>query len=134
MRLRRLGRILIGPSKSFRPNDLRVLVIWQRDSERNTDWQSDTDTNDERLQCMRAMWNAKMGMPNKVDSPVELGRTFHAFTTPWSDPDSHREDGNGPGGSPEPNDLRVLVIWQRDSERNTDWPHLPCVYDALVGS
>ncbi|KAJ6146095.1 hypothetical protein N7497_008077 [Penicillium chrysogenum] len=39
-----------------------------------------------------SMWNAKMGMPNKVDSPVELGRTFHAFTTPWSDPDWSQQE------------------------------------------
>ncbi|KAJ5124428.1 uncharacterized protein N7515_008253 [Penicillium bovifimosum] len=39
-----------------------------------------------------ALWNAKMGMPNKVDSPVELGRTFHAFTTPWSDPEWSQQE------------------------------------------
>ncbi|KAF3023853.1 hypothetical protein E8E15_004983 [Penicillium rubens] len=39
-----------------------------------------------------SMWNAKMGMPNKVDSPVELGRTFHAFTTPWSDPEWSQQE------------------------------------------
>ncbi|CAG8894370.1 unnamed protein product [Penicillium nalgiovense] len=39
-----------------------------------------------------SIWNAKMGMPNKVDSPVELGRTFHAFTTPWSDPEWSQQE------------------------------------------
>ncbi|KAI2721186.1 hypothetical protein CBS147354_5868 [Penicillium roqueforti] len=39
-----------------------------------------------------SIWNAKMGMPHKVDSPVELGRTFHAFTTPWSDPEWSQQE------------------------------------------
>ncbi|CAG7971978.1 unnamed protein product [Penicillium olsonii] len=39
-----------------------------------------------------SFWNAKMGMPKKVDSPVELGRTFHAFTTPWSDPEWSQQE------------------------------------------
>ncbi|KAJ5357846.1 hypothetical protein N7541_005004 [Penicillium brevicompactum] len=39
-----------------------------------------------------SIWNAKMGMPKKVDSPVELGRTFHAFTTPWSDPEWSQQE------------------------------------------
>ncbi|EPS26705.1 putative polysialyltransferase [Penicillium oxalicum 114-2] len=36
--------------------------------------------------------NAKMGMPKKVDSPVELGKTFHAFTTPWADPEWSQQE------------------------------------------
>ncbi|KAJ5114874.1 hypothetical protein NUU61_000633 [Penicillium alfredii] len=39
-----------------------------------------------------SLWHAKMGMPNKVDSPVELGKTFHAFTTPWSDPEWSQQE------------------------------------------
>ncbi|KAF3390281.1 hypothetical protein F1880_008989 [Penicillium rolfsii] len=39
-----------------------------------------------------SLFNAKMGMPHKVDSPVELGRTFHAFTTPWSDPEWSQQE------------------------------------------
>ncbi|KAJ5162295.1 hypothetical protein N7492_007687 [Penicillium capsulatum] len=39
-----------------------------------------------------SLWSAKMGMPHKVDSPVELGRTFHAFTTPWNDPEWSQQE------------------------------------------
>ncbi|KAL4926988.1 glycosyltransferase family 4 protein [Aspergillus undulatus] len=35
---------------------------------------------------------AKMGMPKRVDSPVELGRTFHAYTAPWEDPDWSQQE------------------------------------------
>lgn len=38
------------------------------------------------------MWTAKMGMPPKVDSPVELGKTFHAFTSPWDDPEWSQQE------------------------------------------
>lgn len=39
-----------------------------------------------------SMWTAKIGMPKKVDSPVELGRTFHAYTTPWTDPEWSQQE------------------------------------------
>jgi glycosyltransferase involved in cell wall biosynthesis len=39
-----------------------------------------------------SLFSAKMGMPHKVDSPVELGRTFHAFTTPWADPEWSQQE------------------------------------------
>ncbi|KAA8645897.1 uncharacterized protein ATNIH1004_007318 [Aspergillus tanneri] len=35
---------------------------------------------------------AKMGMPKRVESPVELGKTFHAFTAPWADPDWSQQE------------------------------------------
>ncbi|KAL4918814.1 hypothetical protein BDW62DRAFT_58173 [Aspergillus aurantiobrunneus] len=35
---------------------------------------------------------AKMGMPKRVDSPVELGKTFHAYTAPWEDPDWSQQE------------------------------------------
>ncbi|KAH2704297.1 hypothetical protein KXW03_002251 [Aspergillus fumigatus] len=35
---------------------------------------------------------AKMGMPKKVDSPVDLGKTFHAYTTPWADPEWSQQE------------------------------------------
>ncbi|KAL2829743.1 hypothetical protein BDW59DRAFT_158914 [Aspergillus cavernicola] len=35
---------------------------------------------------------AKMGMPKRVDSPVELGKTFHAYTAPWCDPDWSQQE------------------------------------------
>ncbi|EAW09376.1 glycosyltransferase family 4 protein [Aspergillus clavatus NRRL 1] len=35
---------------------------------------------------------AKIGMPKKVDSPVDLGKTFHAYTTPWADPDWSQQE------------------------------------------
>ncbi|KAL2860791.1 glycosyltransferase family 4 protein [Aspergillus lucknowensis] len=35
---------------------------------------------------------AKMGMPRRVDSPVELGKTFHAYTAPWGDPDWSQQE------------------------------------------
>ncbi|KAL2854894.1 hypothetical protein BJY01DRAFT_205040 [Aspergillus pseudoustus] len=35
---------------------------------------------------------AKMGMPKRVDSPVELGKTFHAYTAPWGDPDWSQQE------------------------------------------
>lgn len=39
-----------------------------------------------------SLFHAKMGMPKKVDSPVELGRAFHAFTTPWADPEWSQQE------------------------------------------
>ncbi|KAF7511371.1 hypothetical protein GJ744_004560 [Endocarpon pusillum] len=39
-----------------------------------------------------SMWTAQIGMPKRVDSPVELGRTFHAYTTPWADPDWSQQE------------------------------------------
>lgn len=39
-----------------------------------------------------SLWTAKIGMPKKVDSPVELGRTFHAYTTPWADPEWSQQE------------------------------------------
>ncbi|KAJ5885022.1 hypothetical protein N7495_009532 [Penicillium taxi] len=36
--------------------------------------------------------NSKMSMPSKVPSPVELGKTFHAFTTPWEDPEWSQQE------------------------------------------
>ena len=39
-----------------------------------------------------SLLSAKMGMPHKVDSPVELGKTFHAFTTPWTDPEWSQQE------------------------------------------
>ncbi|KAL4810198.1 hypothetical protein BDV18DRAFT_54428 [Aspergillus unguis] len=35
---------------------------------------------------------AKMGMPKRVASPVELGKTFHAYTAPWEDPDWSQQE------------------------------------------
>ncbi|GAD97218.1 glycosyl transferase, group 1 family protein [Paecilomyces variotii No. 5] len=32
-----------------------------------------------------SIWTAKMGMPKKVESPVEPGKTFHAYSNAWSD-------------------------------------------------
>ncbi|KAI9374749.1 hypothetical protein BJX61DRAFT_540453 [Aspergillus egyptiacus] len=39
-----------------------------------------------------ALIPAKMGMPKRVDSPVELGKTFHAYTAPWADPDWSQQE------------------------------------------
>lgn len=39
-----------------------------------------------------SMWTAKIGMPKKVQSPVELGRTFHAYVAPWSDPEWSQQE------------------------------------------
>ena len=39
-----------------------------------------------------SLWTAKISMPKKVDSPVELGRTFHAYTTPWTDPEWSQQE------------------------------------------
>ncbi|KAE8161192.1 hypothetical protein BDV40DRAFT_301645 [Aspergillus tamarii] len=39
-----------------------------------------------------SLFTAKMGMPKKVDSPVELGKTFHAYTAPWSDPEWSQQE------------------------------------------
>lgn len=39
-----------------------------------------------------SMWTAKIGMPKKVESPVELGKTFHAYTAPWSDPEWSQQE------------------------------------------
>ncbi|KAI9927826.1 hypothetical protein MW887_002678 [Aspergillus wentii] len=39
-----------------------------------------------------SIWTAKMGVPQKVDSPVELGRTFHAYTTAWADPEWSQQE------------------------------------------
>ncbi|KAJ6157378.1 hypothetical protein N7470_004970 [Penicillium chermesinum] len=39
-----------------------------------------------------ALFNSRMGMPPKIDSLVELGKTFHAFTTPWSDPEWSQQE------------------------------------------
>ncbi|PLB38320.1 glycosyltransferase family 4 protein [Aspergillus candidus] len=39
-----------------------------------------------------SLFTAKMGMPKKVDSPVELGKTFHAHTAPWSDPEWSQQE------------------------------------------
>ncbi|PGH09664.1 hypothetical protein AJ79_05630 [Helicocarpus griseus UAMH5409] len=38
------------------------------------------------------LWEAKLRMPKKVKSPVELGRTFHAHTAPWSDPEWSQQE------------------------------------------
>ncbi|PYI19709.1 glycosyl transferase [Aspergillus violaceofuscus CBS 115571] len=39
-----------------------------------------------------SLFSAKMGMPKKVDSPVELGKTFHAYTAPWADPEWSQQE------------------------------------------
>ncbi|KAL2002885.1 hypothetical protein VTN02DRAFT_5671 [Thermoascus thermophilus] len=39
-----------------------------------------------------SMWTAKIGMPRKVESPMELGKTFHAYTAPWSDPEWSQQE------------------------------------------
>lgn len=39
-----------------------------------------------------SLWNAKMGMPHKVDTLVEIGKMYHAFTTPWSDPEWSQQE------------------------------------------
>ncbi|KAE8386581.1 hypothetical protein BDV23DRAFT_140948 [Aspergillus alliaceus] len=39
-----------------------------------------------------SLFTAKMGMPKKVDSPVELGKTFHAYTAPWADPEWSQQE------------------------------------------
>ncbi|KAJ5110966.1 hypothetical protein N7532_001501 [Penicillium argentinense] len=39
-----------------------------------------------------SLWNAKMGMPGKIDSLVEMGRIYHAFTTAWSDPEWSQQE------------------------------------------
>lgn len=44
------------------------------------------------LCAILSLWTAKIGMPKKVESPIELGRTFHAYTTPWSDPDWSQQE------------------------------------------
>ena len=39
-----------------------------------------------------SIWTANLGMPKEVDSPVELGKTFHAYTTPWADPEWSQQE------------------------------------------
>jgi glycosyltransferase involved in cell wall biosynthesis len=39
-----------------------------------------------------SLWTAKIGMPKKVQSPVELGRTFHAYVAPWADPEWSQQE------------------------------------------
>ncbi|KKK15353.1 hypothetical protein P175DRAFT_0446020 [Aspergillus ochraceoroseus IBT 24754] len=39
-----------------------------------------------------SLFSAKMGMPKEVDSPVELGKTFHAYTAPWGDPEWSQQE------------------------------------------
>ncbi|KAK1140555.1 hypothetical protein N8T08_010301 [Aspergillus melleus] len=39
-----------------------------------------------------ALFASKMGMPKRVESPVELGKTFHAFTAPWADPEWSQQE------------------------------------------
>ncbi|OOF90260.1 glycosyltransferase family 4 protein [Aspergillus carbonarius ITEM 5010] len=38
------------------------------------------------------LFSAKMGMPKKVASPVELGKVFHAYTAPWADPEWSQQE------------------------------------------
>ncbi|KAK2781195.1 hypothetical protein FQN53_000739 [Emmonsiellopsis sp. PD_33] len=38
------------------------------------------------------LWEAKLRMPKKVKSPVDLGKTFHAHTAPWSDPEWSQQE------------------------------------------
>lgn len=42
--------------------------------------------------ALLSLFNSKMGMPAKVDSPVELGKTLAAFTTPWADPEWSQQE------------------------------------------
>ncbi|KAL4897630.1 hypothetical protein BDV59DRAFT_47253 [Aspergillus ambiguus] len=42
--------------------------------------------------AIMSLFTAKMGMPKKVDSPVELGKTFHAYTAPWADPEWSQQE------------------------------------------
>lgn len=35
--------------------------------------------------ALMALWTAKLGMPRKTQSPIDLGRTFHAHVVPWID-------------------------------------------------
>ncbi|KAJ5119712.1 hypothetical protein N7448_010381 [Penicillium atrosanguineum] len=39
-----------------------------------------------------AFLSSKMGMPGKVQSPVALGTSYHAFTTPWADPEWSQQE------------------------------------------
>ncbi|KAJ5668074.1 Glycosyl transferase family 1 [Penicillium maclennaniae] len=39
-----------------------------------------------------AFLNSKMGMPGKMQSPVALGTSYHAFTTPWADPEWSQQE------------------------------------------
>ncbi|PYH93800.1 glycosyl transferase [Aspergillus ellipticus CBS 707.79] len=39
-----------------------------------------------------SLFSAKMGMPKKVASPVELGKVFHAYTAPWADPEWSQQE------------------------------------------
>lgn len=39
-----------------------------------------------------SLWTAKIGMPKKVQSPVELGKFFHAHTAPWADPEWSQQE------------------------------------------
>jgi hypothetical protein len=31
------------------------------------------------------LWTAKIGMPERIEDPVEMGKVFHAYTAPWQD-------------------------------------------------
>ncbi|OXV07818.1 hypothetical protein Egran_04421 [Elaphomyces granulatus] len=42
--------------------------------------------------ALLCLWSAKIGMPKKVESPVELGRSFHAYMAPWSDPEWSQQE------------------------------------------
>ena len=39
-----------------------------------------------------AFLNSKMAMPRKTQSPVALGKSFHALTTPWADPEWSQQE------------------------------------------
>ncbi|OQD77126.1 hypothetical protein PENDEC_c003G01520 [Penicillium decumbens] len=39
-----------------------------------------------------AFLTSKMSMPRKVESAVALGKSFHAFTTPWADPEWSQQE------------------------------------------
>lgn len=42
-----------------------------------------------------SLWTAKIGMPKKQGSLMERGRKFHAYTTPWDDPEWSQQELQG---------------------------------------
>lgn len=42
-----------------------------------------------------SLWTAKIGMPKKQGSLMERGRTFHAYTKPWDDPEWSQQELQG---------------------------------------
>ncbi|KAJ5632892.1 Glycosyl transferasefamily 1 [Penicillium lividum] len=101
--------------------------------------------------ALLSFWSARLGMPPKSMSLVRLGKTFHAFTAPWADPEWSQQElqslfdsilllpeddrfGLDPMAHPAVEIKSVLLSHKKSAQVEDAFPNSKTIVDKIVSS